>query len=191
MEKLNIAELLKDCPKGTRLYSPILGDCTLREVFDSLNKHPYHIEVEFLDIAGNKKTDRFTEYGLVYYQYLGECVLFPSKGHRTWEDWDEYKINCLPKPQRPTTYEEACEILRLPVETYAHPWLKLNVLGRAWNMVDKTVDDGGPRYYPLFSKHGTACLLSSGFTGVPAVFRDEKTAAEFGKKFEDLYLKLQ
>ena len=27
--KINIAKLLKDCPKGTKLYSPITGECTL------------------------------------------------------------------------------------------------------------------------------------------------------------------
>lgn len=31
--KINIAELLKDCPKGTKLYSPLCGEC----YFDRLN----------------------------------------------------------------------------------------------------------------------------------------------------------
>lgn len=29
---MNIAEILKCCPKGTKLYSPIYGDVTLDEV---------------------------------------------------------------------------------------------------------------------------------------------------------------
>ena len=29
MEKINIAELLKDCPKGMELYSPLCGECKL------------------------------------------------------------------------------------------------------------------------------------------------------------------
>ena len=31
--KINIAELLKDCPKGMELYSPLCGKC----VYDRLN----------------------------------------------------------------------------------------------------------------------------------------------------------
>lgn len=30
--KINIAELLKDCPKGTKLYSPIFGDVYLKKL---------------------------------------------------------------------------------------------------------------------------------------------------------------
>lgn len=29
---VNIAEILKYCPKGTKLYSPICGDCTLEDI---------------------------------------------------------------------------------------------------------------------------------------------------------------
>lgn len=31
----NIAEILKYCPKGMKLYSPILGECTLWETDNS------------------------------------------------------------------------------------------------------------------------------------------------------------
>ena len=30
--KINIAEILKDCPKGMKLYSPLLGNVTLEKV---------------------------------------------------------------------------------------------------------------------------------------------------------------
>ena len=33
MKKINIAAILKDCPKGMELYSPLCGKC----VFDRLN----------------------------------------------------------------------------------------------------------------------------------------------------------
>lgn len=32
--KLNIVEILKDKPQGTKLYSPACGKCTLEEVTD-------------------------------------------------------------------------------------------------------------------------------------------------------------
>ena len=31
-DKLNIAEILKDAPKGTKLWSPICGDCILDKI---------------------------------------------------------------------------------------------------------------------------------------------------------------
>ena len=31
-ENLNLVEILKDCPKGTKLYSPVYGDVELEEV---------------------------------------------------------------------------------------------------------------------------------------------------------------
>lgn len=33
----NIAEILKYCPKGMKLYSPILGECTLCEIDNNHN----------------------------------------------------------------------------------------------------------------------------------------------------------
>lgn len=41
--KINIAEILKDCPKRTKLYSPLCGDCVLnyiefKEDLEYLNK---------------------------------------------------------------------------------------------------------------------------------------------------------
>lgn len=34
MKKINIAELLRGCPKGMELYSPLCGDCKLYDVND-------------------------------------------------------------------------------------------------------------------------------------------------------------
>ena len=31
-EKLNLVEILKDCPKGTKLYSPIFGEVELDKI---------------------------------------------------------------------------------------------------------------------------------------------------------------
>lgn len=34
-EELNIAAILKEKPKGTKLWSPIFGDCVLNRITDS------------------------------------------------------------------------------------------------------------------------------------------------------------
>ena len=43
-ENLNLVEILKDCPKGTKLYSPAFGECVLEEV--TSNKE-YPIKVTY------------------------------------------------------------------------------------------------------------------------------------------------
>ena len=81
MEKLNIAELLKDCPQGMEL------DCTLFEglEFDGI------VDNEFLPIRcriknskGGYNIHNFTEYGQWDTLSYAKCVIFP-KGKTTWE----------------------------------------------------------------------------------------------------------
>lgn len=80
MEKsnnINIAEILKDCPKGMKLYTPLFGDVTLEEA-DST--YPATIKIRY---KPNSYTN-FFKTGL-YYNYEGaECLLFPSSEMRDW-----------------------------------------------------------------------------------------------------------
>lgn len=75
--KLNIAELLKDCPKGMELYSPIFG-----EVY--LDKIRPHLAIV---VTTDKEQGDFKEEFLYDGRYgmNGECMLFPSKGKTSWE----------------------------------------------------------------------------------------------------------
>ena len=82
---INIAKLLKNCPKGTKLYSPLFG------------------EVKFLDVDSADstiivETEREThewffacgEYKVMKSHMLysdAECLLFPSKECRTWKNF--------------------------------------------------------------------------------------------------------
>lgn len=75
---MNIAEILKDCPKGTKLYSPIYGELELEEVKDEQNFSIYCI-------TKKRELDAFTSEGRIYSDYPdAECVLFPSKDQRDW-----------------------------------------------------------------------------------------------------------
>lgn len=78
MEKeLNLVELLKDAPKGTKLYSPIFGECELEKVEnDMIFTLARYIEESFCK-------------GGTYYSNCGECLLFPSKDNR---DWSTFKV---------------------------------------------------------------------------------------------------
>ena len=75
---MNIAEILKNCPKGTRLYSPIFG------------------EVMFGYVSPDgwiKCYTTSTQLGMFYpdgtYSKNGEVMLFPSKEQR---DWNKFQI---------------------------------------------------------------------------------------------------
>lgn len=77
--KINIAEILRDMPKGTKLYSPMFGKCKLREV---INHKEYPISVY---IRGEQAFRTFTKDGCYISNMEGsECVLFPSSKMRCW-----------------------------------------------------------------------------------------------------------
>ena len=89
-ENLNLKEILKDCPIGTKLYSSVHGEVELEEVH--LNSRPdYPIEVRL----SNNSLDSFTLDGRLFAEYNGECMLFPSREQR---DWSEFKPK---KPKQP------------------------------------------------------------------------------------------
>lgn len=73
-EELNISEILKGKSKGTKLYSPIFGDCTLCYIKNETNDICVKIlydEIRFFDFEGR-------------YNAGGEYLLFPSKEMRDW-----------------------------------------------------------------------------------------------------------
>ena len=80
--ELDLVKILKDCPKGIKLYSTVHGEVTLEDVVEVGTDYPI-------------KTDHpwgkaeFTRNGKYYNEYGGECVLFPSKDQR---DWSKFEI---------------------------------------------------------------------------------------------------
>ena len=76
-ENLNLVEILKDCPKGTKLYSIAYGDVK----FEQINKGS---RFPILVRVNNKSTASFLANGKMYANYDGECALLPSKEQRDW-----------------------------------------------------------------------------------------------------------
>ena len=81
-EDINIAEILKDAPNNTRLYSPIYGIVR----FDRLRTDNKTIEVSV-----DNTYKHFDYYGRAIWHNLSdvmltgeECLLFPSKDNRDW-----------------------------------------------------------------------------------------------------------
>ena len=75
--KINIAELLKDCPKGMEL------DCVMWDnvVFDRVDEGSYY-PIYIKKIGGGEES--LTENGCFFANASAKCVIFP-KGKTTWE----------------------------------------------------------------------------------------------------------
>ena len=74
-ENIDLAKILKDCPKGFQLYSPIFGIVYLKSVT------PYNVYITTIrevEAIITKNVRYFTEYE------DSECILFPSKDQRDW-----------------------------------------------------------------------------------------------------------
>lgn len=86
-ENLNLVEILKDCSKGTKLYSTVYGEVE----FDGVIKGS-GFPVKFVISDGSLGS--VTAQGLLLACYDGECTLFPSKEQR---DWSKFKQLVKPK----------------------------------------------------------------------------------------------
>ena len=89
-ENLNLEEILKDCPKGTKLYSTILGEVKLYKVKDN-NTYPIGIE----DKEGAQSW--LTSNGKFMERFDGECTLFPSREQRDWSKFKSYEMPAVCK----------------------------------------------------------------------------------------------
>ena len=96
-ENLNLAEILKDCPKGTKLYSTIYGDVELAGVYLKDDKYPIEIKIG----EGSKMIVDITINGRLLGDFPGECTLFPSKDERDWSKFKPKKPKFDPKTFQP------------------------------------------------------------------------------------------
>ena len=78
--KLNLCEILRDCPRGTKLYSTVLGYVIFQGIIAG-EVYPIIVSCE------NGVTKTFTADGKMFIDYDGECTLFPSKEQRSWTDF--------------------------------------------------------------------------------------------------------
>ena len=80
----NLVSILKHCPEGTKLYSPIYGEVVL----DSVQSKSIYTLAKTNN--GATLVVEFTSLGRLHYEFSNaECVLFPSKDQR---DWDKFRI---------------------------------------------------------------------------------------------------
>ena len=84
-ENLNLGKILKDCPKGTKLYSLMFGDVEFEKISNDENDKKYPIFIRLND----NTIDCVAKDGRYSCNYDGDCILFPSKEQR---DWNKFKI---------------------------------------------------------------------------------------------------
>lgn len=80
-ENINLVDILKDCPNGTKLYSIVHGEVEFEKII-SIDEYPIKYRYK------NKHNQVFAAFVTIDGRYSfagnGECVLFPSKENRDW-----------------------------------------------------------------------------------------------------------
>lgn len=84
-ENLNLVEILKDCPRGTKLYYTVSGEVEFDHVAIS-SKYPI-----VLRLKGIEGYESLTSEGKYDIEHDGECLLFPSKEQRDWSKFNPKK----------------------------------------------------------------------------------------------------
>ena len=82
-EKINLYELLKDCPSGTIFWCDVVGEVIFKEI--KVDNDTLQTTIVLID--RNNKTVHLEEWGNLNSQFPECCVLWPSKNIRSWNGW--------------------------------------------------------------------------------------------------------
>ena len=93
-ENLNLVEILKDCPKGTKLYSTVYGEVEFYGIENGL-------EFPVMFVKSDSLLGSVSAQGLVLACYDGECTLFPSREERNWSKFKPKQPKFDPKTLEP------------------------------------------------------------------------------------------
>ncbi len=100
-ENINLCELLKG-HEGETFYSPLFGEGQFEEIDNSI--YP-------IIINANDSNWAFAKDGKFVYSKNAECLLFPSKNQRDWNEWAEEQ-----KPKGPKTWSKFTKIFPPPTK---------------------------------------------------------------------------
>ena len=85
-ENIDLTQILKDCPKGTKFYSSLYGDLLYSCMYVSSSAS----QITFIKPDSTSMVDSTTPITVNfyrdgrYYPNQGECTIFPSKEQRDW-----------------------------------------------------------------------------------------------------------
>lgn len=83
-KNIDLTKILKNCPKGFKLYSLLHGEVSFRAINETSD---YPIIYDYIitgDIGVATTAFYLTCNGTYSNNYNGECILFPSKEQRDW-----------------------------------------------------------------------------------------------------------
>lgn len=87
---LNLCEKLAGCPAGTKLWSPLFGECEFVALGEDMEtSYPDDCFVVYCDEMGKTSFDKHGH----YFSTSEECLIFPSRENRDWDSWE------CPKPK--------------------------------------------------------------------------------------------
>ena len=109
-ENIDLTKILKDCPIGWKLYTPLYGEVEFKEICVSLG---YAINTSY-----GLRLVSFTKEGFYYDAEGAECLLFPSAEQR---DWSKFTAPWYKKEKfDPTTFNPFDKVLVR--DTHSKPW---------------------------------------------------------------------
>ena len=123
-ENIDLTKILKDCPEGTKFYSPVWGEVSFERILD--------IEVYTIEIDTARGSQHLTKEGCYVNREDAECILFPSKDQRDWskftapwykkEKFDPKTLQPFDKVLCKVAYGRwHCDFFSCYVESYKYP----------------------------------------------------------------------
>ena len=90
-ENLDLVKILDGCPEGTEFYHLIYGKVQLAKILPG-NDYPIRLSISGCPCDNTCLTTQ----GLLFKEFNGECLLYPSKDQRDWSKferfWDKSKV---------------------------------------------------------------------------------------------------
>lgn len=117
-EKIDLTKILKDCPKGFKLYSLLHGEVSFRGI-DETSDYPITYDYPIMGCIGESVSAFYlTRHGAYSNNYNGECILFPSREQR---NWSKFTAPCHKKERfNPKTLKPFDKVLVR--DTVKHNW---------------------------------------------------------------------
>ena len=84
-ENIDLTKILKNCPKGFKLYSLLHGEVSFRGIDETTDVYSISYDYPIIGCIGMATSEFYlTRNGTYSNNYDGECILFPSRDQRDW-----------------------------------------------------------------------------------------------------------
>ena len=177
---MNIAEILKYCPKGTKLYSLIHGEVFLENIESSeLSELNYPIKV----FTSSGYSEYFTKDGLLNIFYSNsECVLFPSKEQRDWNEFrlpaNDGDIMMSKNGNRPFIFKKYKKHCRGMGECFSDFYCGINKFGKLEIKSETTNDPYWTMDFIIPNKKNPIIIAESSFLATTSSGQGDKSKTE-------------